>query len=66
MNDYVPKGRLNSSQVRRLVLFLFLWWEFSRPFRDLMNFLHDPTLERVGYFQISLREMTDEPPFPYE
>jgi len=50
----VPEGRLNRSNASLVVI--------ARPsLRDLMPLIDDyPTLERVGYSQISLRETADE------
>ena len=52
-----PEGTHESIESHGCVRGRFLVAAFQPSLRDLLSLLDKPTLERVGYFQISLREM---------
>jgi len=59
----VPKGRMNSSNIMRHFILPFFVLETQPSLRDSMPLFGNPTLERVGYSQISLRETANDSAF---
>jgi len=57
-----PEGTAESSEFPASVPVPIIVAMIRPSLRDLMPLFHSPTVERVGYYQISLREMADKPP----